>query len=502
MKIIFYFLFLNFFLFANIRDLYVSVLNDDIEFVDVLKGNKDINGTPIEVLIENKRPKDVTVIITIYDKDYKIIERTLDINAKSIAKKTFYHIDIDSAKRLTVKIKDEDYTKEEEIKEEIKQESKDPEKGLEFLISVIDDDIYEVEEFKKDNIDLNYSYYKDYEIEDKDTILRGETALMLASKNNFMDILKLLINSGANLNLKDKNGSNALLKAVEKKNIDIVKLLLKYDLDVNEINKYGLSPILSSIAGYSKELTYILIQAGADVNIQDKTYKLTPLIYASALGDISLIKLLLSYGADPLQKDKDGWNALMMATDKCNSEAFFILKEKIDINEKDNYGKSPLLIASLSGCKTLVDYMIKENIDLNQADKQGNSAVILASDKNRTEILKSLLDNRASINKKNNEGENALMIAVENENIEAVKLLLSYPALNINDKDAYGWNALMKAVDNGNYEIFNLLDKKGAFKFSKTSKEYKGIKALATACDIVKKDSFFKKKIKEEVCLN
>ncbi|CAL1299466.1 unnamed protein product [Larinioides sclopetarius] len=56
----------------------------------------------------------------------------------------------------------------------------------------------------------------------------GQTALMLAVSHGKKDIVKLLLDAGAEVNLQDKDGSTALMCAAEHGHIEIVKMLLSH----------------------------------------------------------------------------------------------------------------------------------------------------------------------------------------------------------------------------------------------------------------------------------
>ncbi|GFT49612.1 KN motif and ankyrin repeat domain-containing protein 1 [Trichonephila clavipes] len=56
----------------------------------------------------------------------------------------------------------------------------------------------------------------------------GQTALMLAVSHGKKDIVKILLDAGAEVNLQDKDGSTALMCAAEHGHLDIVKILLSH----------------------------------------------------------------------------------------------------------------------------------------------------------------------------------------------------------------------------------------------------------------------------------
>jgi hypothetical protein len=61
----------------------------------------------------------------------------------------------------------------------------------------------------------------------------GQTTLMKAAWDNNLEIVKLLLERGANVNLQRSSGETALMDAVVKNNIEIIKLLIEHGADIN-----------------------------------------------------------------------------------------------------------------------------------------------------------------------------------------------------------------------------------------------------------------------------
>jgi ankyrin repeat protein len=86
---------------------------------------------------------------------------------------------------------------------------------------------------------------------------------------------------------------------INKNNKDMIKLLINNGADVNAINNDGYTPLMVALSNnYDKDIIELLINNGADVNaIND--YWNTPLIYAlTSINDKDIIQLLLDNGAD------------------------------------------------------------------------------------------------------------------------------------------------------------------------------------------------------------
>ncbi len=88
---------------------------------------------------------------------------------------------------------------------------------------------------------------------------------------------------------------------------DIVKLLIDKGADVNAIAASGLTPLYLATLNGNKDLVELLITKGADVNTHDKKYRITPLHLAAEDGHKEIIMLLLESGADvnPIDIKKD-----------------------------------------------------------------------------------------------------------------------------------------------------------------------------------------------------
>ena len=93
------------------------------------------------------------------------------------------------------------------------------------------------------------------------------TALHRAVLRGHMDIVDLLINNGANVNLKSESGDTALHYAAKKNHIDIVEMLLKNGADINITGYRGLVPLHFAVTFDSVQLSEKLIIHGADVNV-------------------------------------------------------------------------------------------------------------------------------------------------------------------------------------------------------------------------------------------
>lgn len=89
--------------------------------------------------------------------------------------------------------------------------------------------------------------------------LIDQTPLIIAAFNGCTDIVKMLLDAGANIEHKNDQGENALISAAQEGNIDTVKLLLDAGADVNQTNTDGETALdLAIRLRQKKELIEIL----------------------------------------------------------------------------------------------------------------------------------------------------------------------------------------------------------------------------------------------------
>ena len=95
----------------------------------------------------------------------------------------------------------------------------------------------------------------------------GENALMLASLNGDMDLVKLLITKGAEVN---KQGWTPLHYAAANGHDDVVKLLVGYSADVNALSPNGTTPLMMAARGDHMSTAKLLLDHGANLNAKNQ----------------------------------------------------------------------------------------------------------------------------------------------------------------------------------------------------------------------------------------
>ena len=147
--------------------------------------------------------------------------------------------------------------------------------------------------------------------------------------------------------------------------------------------------------------------------------------------DLTTIRLLLLFGADPNFKDKDGFTPLLSATQASFLEAAqLFLKYGADPNLSGGpYGESPFARSLNSDQTPFVDLYLKHGASPDKAMGNGNTPFIQSINKTVSiNVIELMLLYEADANCKNGRGETALFKAIGAERLDIVAVLINHGA--------------------------------------------------------------------------
>jgi len=150
-----------------------------------------------------------------------------------------------------------------------------------------------------------------------------------------------------------------LIEAIMEADVAQVRCLLSNPaLDLNALESRGMTPLAHAIIADDRtggdSLVTMLIEHGADVNRPDE-YGHTPLMWSVGLGSERLTELLLRDGADPRQCRPDGTTVLHVAahSEASATVARMLLTAGADPLARDREGKTPAEYAHEAGLTEL-----------------------------------------------------------------------------------------------------------------------------------------------------
>jgi ankyrin repeat protein len=241
-----------------------------------------------------------------------------------------------------------------------------------------------------------------------------EPPILEAAANGHTDVIRLLLENGANINQKGKYGQNALILASENGQEAAVRMLIEAGACIN--NEDGTTPIQVASERGHKGIVEMLIQAGADVNL---CYE-SALYCASEGGHEDVVRTLILAGADVNLEGRKG-TALHAASYYYYPGRRKIVELLIDAGADVNklageYGTA--LQAAVAGGRdepsTLeaVRILIRAGANANLVGGEYGTALQAAAYKNRPKIVEELIDAGADVNLVGGEYGTALRAAV------------------------------------------------------------------------------------------
>ena len=138
------------------------------------------------------------------------------------------------------------------------------------------------------------------------------TPLMKAAVHENIEILQLLIDAHAHINLQDRDGRTALIYAVGNNNVATAQALINRHANVDIPDRNGNAALMYAIVNKNIDLIQALIVAGANVNLANNKGN-TPLILATTAGNIEILKILLAARADVTAANNEGLLAINCA---------------------------------------------------------------------------------------------------------------------------------------------------------------------------------------------
>jgi len=167
------------------------------------------------------------------------------------------------------------------------------------------------------------------------TIHENNTLLLqsINAKKVSVNFVKFLIEKGANVNFLDNNSKTPLIYSIENNYIDIVKLLIDNKADINVVGPkpYKKTILMYAIDMKNIDLIKLLIDKGLDVNAQDSN-NMTPLMYVAEHSTLDSLKFLM----DNTKNLSYNNLCVISLTNTSDSYALAVMKLLIDNGAKIN----------------------------------------------------------------------------------------------------------------------------------------------------------------------
>ncbi len=351
----------------------------------------------------------------------------------------------------------------------------------------------------------------------------GETPLELVargkdhSKGDGVRVAQLLLDRGADVKAQPKGHWTPLNWASYYGKPDMVRVLIDHGATVNLNAENGLlrTPLQDVSRGeYESQddgvrVAQLLLERGADVNAQDINRE-TPLHFASSSGRIEIARVLLDHGAIAIAEASEGETPLhAISRGKYDSQdgirlAQLLMERGVDANKPDKDHDTPLHYACYSGkldiARELLDHgatataengqgetplhvisrgeyepqdgvrlarlLLEHGADVNAPDTDNDTPLHYACSNGKLDIARLLLNHGAAANAENNLGESPLHVmsqgkVVSADGVRVARLLLEHD-VDVNIQNKIHWTPLHVASFHWSLEIAQVLLDHGA----------------------------------------
>ncbi|XP_050405831.1 transient receptor potential cation channel subfamily A member 1 homolog [Patella vulgata] len=226
----------------------------------------------------------------------------------------------------------------------------------------------------------------DYTVVDKD----DKTAIYLAAEENRLQTLRTLLSDSRMkelINTGDKYSNDPLHVAAKEGFLDIVKCLLENGADLDSKNeeeqtpvhlaaRYGRTIIVKELVKHDKSVVY---DEDEDSN--------TALHLAAMYGHDKVVEILIEFGSDVAARNYNQWTPLDLAASKGWSKTSKILLEQdAPIDPMDKSNTTPLHLASRAGHAQVVELLLDWDANVAQRDAEGNNSLDLAIEHHNMDV--------------------------------------------------------------------------------------------------------------------
>lgn len=303
-----------------------------------------------------------------------------------------------------------------------------------------------------------------------DPHFKGNELLVYAG-NQSVDVIKYLIEKGADVNFINERGLTPLKAMVLRNNYRGVEFLLKQDAQLSYHKDLGneISLMKNNFDSDDPEgeknmykMLLLLLKNGVSPDSMGR-HDSYPFVYECLkYGRVNFAKLLVKYGASVNPSSVNGKTMLYHLVKSKNSEAVeFLIDRKVPITGGDS-DTTLLMFSVLNKDAAMVKLLIESGVNLNKQNNTGETALFLAAHRGYVHIANMLLDKGADYLLSTNMKWSPLMEAADRGYLPIVKLLLSKDTVSINQLSSDSFTPLMAAATNGHEELVEFLLENGA----------------------------------------
>ena len=283
-----------------------------------------------------------------------------------------------------------------------------------------------------------------------------------AQKGELESVISLIEQNPELVNARDKDGRTPLHWACRGVHLEVVRFLVDKGADVNAEDSNKVVPLHSLAVRNNTEAIELLLAKGADVDAKDYGAD-TALHYAAIYDAADTVALLIEKGADIESRDNYARTPLLLcARERGGPETIRILLQAgANVNARDKFKGSSLDLAAWRGKKEVVDLLLDAGACIPSGESKARFLFSAAASKGLSRLFDAVAKAGGDPTFKLSNGGTLLHSAASGDSIQILEILIT-KGLDINLKDNYGWTPLHYAARDGRVENVKRLIAKGA----------------------------------------
>ena len=282
----------------------------------------------------------------------------------------------------------------------------------------------------------------------------GFSLLYILVQKNYLSCVKEFLRCKANPNIKNTNtGLSPLHVAGYNDNIEMIKILLENGAEIDLEDNEGNTPICFCARFGNEKSIKFLKEKGADIYKRNKS-KISPIETCIQYGHKKSMEIFLEFGYEINNISQGEMSLLGVATINNNIEIINYFVEKgADINLRDGLGYTPIFYSIIAESGYLLKYYLEKGVDINILCKDNNSLLYYSLQNKSDEIFNILIDRDINVNTYSNKGISPLYKACRNRDLIKIEKLLQKGAkIEANIR----MTPLKLVIINDDYDILDL----------------------------------------------
>ncbi len=238
----------------------------------------------------------------------------------------------------------------------------------------------------------------------------GQTALLMAAKNGHREAVKMLAKAGADLNRRTHDTRQTpMVFAAARGDVNLVQFLIEAGAILDG------EALFASISSGDVGLVEYLASVGTDLNMESKTRRTTPLLYALETSNANMVEALLLSGASPNKQFGSGLTPLAMAAGLGGKKMVSLL---LSAGADGQFDRQAFIRAAAAGHPGIVRRLLSDGASPEP------KALIRAAGEGHAEVVRILLEAGADPNKRTKQGHTALDFAKAGGHTQVVEILM------------------------------------------------------------------------------